>query len=141
MSDGSLGDFSPELSIAITAIRRGAEGLWESGERGDAAFYLVELVQGEGDAVVVVECRDERSAALAARVTAATLAVLGLAAPAGEGEGGLGDADGAGDARIEAFDEETAAILADNPTPEIAAPSGEWQTLGEEEEAGRDPER
>lgn len=115
MSDSAL----PRLSIAITPMHRTEDGTWESGAREDAAFYLVELVQGDGtDADILLECRSERSAALAARVAAATIALLGLA----------GDAE----AGIEAFDEETAAILEANPTPEIALPDGVWHVDGED---------
>ncbi|NKC31051.1 hypothetical protein [Falsiroseomonas selenitidurans] len=103
------------FTIAVTPMQRGADGIWESGARDGAAFFLVELVQGEGEgAEVVVECRDERTAALAARIVAASLAALGLAEA---GEGG---------ALVSAFDDETAAILQDNPTLEVEAPSGTW---------------
>jgi hypothetical protein len=120
MSDSSKG-----LSIAITPMHRSQEGIWESGSRQDPQFLLVELIRGEGDEIEpVVECRDERTAALAARVVAGTIAALGLAEAAAE-------------ARIDAFDEQTAAILAENPTPEIEAPAGEWTAAGDdEEEAG-----
>jgi hypothetical protein len=123
MSDSAI----PPITIAITPMHRTEEGIWESGARTGAAFFLVELVQGDGtDAEAVLECRDERSAAFAARVAAATAAVLGLAAAEGN-------------AGIEAFDEETAAILEANPTPEIALPAGEWRSAeGEEEEADED---
>ncbi|WP_137178475.1 hypothetical protein [Roseomonas sp. AR75] len=118
MSDSAL----PTIAIAITPMHRTEEGIWESGGRDGAAFYLVELVQGDGtDAEVLVECRDQRSAAFAARVAAATTTLLGLA--------GADAADG-----VEAFDEETAAILAANPTPEIALPAGEWRAEDEEED-------
>jgi hypothetical protein len=118
MSDTAI----PAISIAITPMHRTEEGIWESGARGGAAFYLVELVQNDGtDAEVVLECKDERSAALAARVAAATAAVLGLAS-----------SDSA--SGIEAFDDETAAILAANPTPEIALPAGEWRAADDAEE-------
>ncbi len=117
------------VSIAVTPMHRTEEGIWESGPRQGAQFFLVELVQAEGEeAEVVVECRDERSAALAARVVGATLAALGLAEPGEEGED-----------VVEAFDEETAAILADNPTPEVEAASGEWRSEDgddEDEEEG-----
>jgi hypothetical protein len=120
---------TPDVSICITPMHRTQEGIWESGAREGASFYLVELVQDEGEDVeVVMECRDERSAALAARASAATLAVLGL-----------GDAEG----DVAAFDEQTAAILSDNPTPEIAAASGAWQAESgeeEDEEAGPAPD-
>lgn len=121
MSDSSQG-----LSIAITPMHRSEEGIWESGSRQGAQFLLVEIIRGDGDAIEpVVECRDEHSAALAARVVAGTIAALGLAEAAEE-------------ARIDAFDEETAAILADNPTPEIEAPAGAWTTPeDDEDEAGR----
>ncbi len=119
MSDSA----NPNLSIAITPMRRTEEGLWESGPRGEANFLLVELVRGDGEDVeVVVECRDERTAALAARVAAGTLAALGLAGGPGE------------EARVDAFDEETAAILADNPTPEVEAAAGEWRDPEEDED-------
>ena len=117
-----MSDSSAAVSIAVTPMHRTQEGIWESGPREGAQFFLIEAVRGDGeDAEVVVECRDERSAALAARVAAATLAALGLA----------GSAEDAG---IEAFDSETAAILAANPTPEIEAPAGEWRQLEEDEE-------
>ena len=116
MSDSSS---PPGLSIAITPMHRTEDGLWESGSREGAQFLLVELVRGGGEDVeVVVECRDERTAALAARVAAGVLAALGLAGSEEEDE----DA-----ARLEAFDEETAAILAENPPPEIEAPAGAWR--------------
>jgi hypothetical protein len=118
MSDSAL----PTIAVAITPMHRSDDGIWESGGRDGAAFFLVELVQGDGtDAEVLVECRDERSAAFAARVVAATTTVLGLAGPDA--------ADG-----VEAFDDETAAILAANPTPEIALPAGEWRAEDEAEE-------
>ncbi|MBU8539315.1 hypothetical protein [Falsiroseomonas tokyonensis] len=111
------------LSVAVTPMRRTAEGMWESAERAGAHFFLVELVQDGGeDAEVVVECRDERTAALAARVVAATVAALGLAEPA------------EGSEVVAAFDDETAAILAENPTPEVEAPAGAWIEEEEEEE-------
>src|SRR3954470_19997102 len=91
MSDSSRG-----ASIAVTPMRRTDEGAWESGPREGAQLFLVEIVRGSGeDAEVVVECRDERAAALAARVAAATVAALGLASP-----------EDAGD--MEAFDDDTA---------------------------------
>jgi hypothetical protein len=130
MSDSAL----PAISIAITPMHRTEDGIWESGAREGAAFFLVELVQNDGtDAEVLVECRDERSAALAARVAAATTAVLGLA-------------DGDGPEAIAAFDAETAAILSENPTPEIALPAGEWRAEdeddeGDDESAGDPPPR
>ncbi|TCZ54983.1 hypothetical protein [Roseicella aquatilis] len=109
MSDSSKG-----LSIAITPMHRTEEGIWESGPRQDAQFLLVEIIRGEGDDIApVVECRDERTAAMAARVVAGTIAALGLVEVGAE-------------PRIDAFDEETAAILADHPSPEIEAPAGEW---------------
>lgn len=115
MSDSQSG-----LSLAITPMHRTEEGIWESGSRDGPQFLLVEIIRGEGDAIEpVVECRDERTAALAARVVAGTIAALGLAEAAEAG-------------RIEAFDEQTAAILADNPTPEVEAPAGEWTEAGEE---------
>ncbi|MGG5821510.1 hypothetical protein [Falsiroseomonas sp. HW251] len=117
MSDSAL----PRLSIAITPMHRNADGAFESGAREDAAFFLVELVQGDGaDAEILLECSNERAAALAARVAAATASALGLG---GEEEAG-----------IEAFDEDTAAILDSNPTPEIAMPNGVWSADGEEED-------
>ena len=119
MSDSA----SRPLSIAITPMHRTEEGLWESGPREEAQVFLVELVRGDGEDVeVVVECRDERTAALAARVTAGTLAALGLAEGVEQ------------EARVDAFDEETAAILADNPTPEVEVASGDWRDLEEDEE-------
>jgi hypothetical protein len=115
MSDSSTPQTTPQITIAITPMHRSAEGIFESGARDGAAFFLVELVQGDGtDAEVVVECRDEHSAALAARAAAATAAALGLTS-------------GEDSQAIEAFDDETAAILAANPTPEIAAPAGAWR--------------
>ena len=111
MSDSSS---PPGLSIAITPMHRTQEGIWESGSRDGPQFLLVELIRGQGDEIEpVVECRDERTAALAARVVAETIAALGLR-------------EAAADMRIDAFDEQTAAILTDNPTPEIEAPAGEW---------------
>ncbi|MBW8270497.1 hypothetical protein [Caldovatus aquaticus] len=111
---------SEGVSIAVTPMHRAEDGLWENGPREGARFFLVEFVHGNGaDAEVVVECRDERTAALAARVAAATVAALGLAAPADLLE-------------VEAFDDQTAEILADNPTPGIAAPSGEWRSREED---------
>ncbi|WP_270935914.1 hypothetical protein [Falsiroseomonas oryzae] len=122
MSDSAM----PAVTIAITPMHRSAEGIWESGARDDAAFFLVELVQGDGaDAEVVMECRDERSAALAARVAAATAAALGLAT-----------VEEAGD--IAVFDEETAAILAANPTPEVAMPAGQWRGPEDDEDGAED---
>ena len=119
MSDSSRG-----LSIAITPMHRSEEGIWESGSRQDPQFLLVEIIRGDGDEIEpVVECRDERTAALAARVVAGTIAALGLVEAVGE-------------PRIDAFDEETAAILADNPTPEIEAPAGEWTTQEDDGESG-----
>ncbi|HZF75934.1 MAG TPA: hypothetical protein VE033_08895 [Acetobacteraceae bacterium] len=113
-----MSDSNGGVSIAITPMHRTEQGIWESGPRKGAQFFLVELVQSEGEeAEVVVECRDERSAALAARVVGATLAALGLSEPSEEGED-----------VIEAFDEETATILADNETPEVEAASGEWRS-------------
>jgi hypothetical protein len=121
MSDNAA---SP-LTIAITPMHRTEEGIWESGARAGAAFFLVELVQGDGsESEAVLECRDERSAAFAARVAAATAAVLGLAP---------GDATG-----IEAFDDDTAAILDDNPTPEISLPAGEWRSADDDDEDEED---
>lgn len=116
MSDSAI----PAITIAITPMHRSEEGIFETGGRDGAAFFLVELVQGDGaEAEVVLEARDERSAALAARVAAATAAVLGLAS-------------GEDSQAIEAFDDETAAILAANPTPEVAMPAGAWTTQGDE---------
>ena len=116
MSDSS----SSGISIAITPMHRTAEGIWETGPREDAQFLLVELIRGDGaEAEVVVECQDEHTAALAARVAAATLGALGLTTPGGE--------EDEADSGIEAFDEDTAAILSENPTPEIVPPSGEWR--------------
>lgn len=109
------------LAIAITPMHRSAEGIWEGGARAGAGLFLIELVQGGGtDAEVVVECRDERSAALAARVVAATAAALGLA----------DEADG----DIPAYDDDTATILAEHETPEIAMPAGAWTDAEEDEE-------
>jgi|GEM_PF-2533463 len=109
------------LSIAITPMHRSEEGIWESGARAGAAFFLVELVQGEGtEAEVVLECKDERSAALAARVVAATAAALGLA--------------NEDDGDIPAFDDDTAAILSSHETPEIAMPAGAWGDADDEED-------
>jgi hypothetical protein len=125
-----MSDSNGNVSIAITPMHRTDQGIWESGPRKDAQFFLVELVQSEGEeAEVVVECRDERSAALAARVVGATLAALGLSEPSDEGED-----------VIEAFDEETAAILADNETPEVEAASGEWRSEEGEDEEDEDEE-
>lgn len=108
------------VSIAVTPMHRTEDGIWENGPREGARFFLVEFVQGDGeDAEVILECRDERTAALAARVASATVAALGLTA--------LGDSLDVG-----AFDDQTAEILADNPTPEIAAPSGEWRSREED---------
>ena len=118
MSDNGFED-DEAITIAVTPMHRMAEGVWESGPREGAQFFLVEAVRGDGeDAEVVVECRDARTAALAARVAAATVAALGL--------GDAGEAPG-----IQAFDAETAALLAENPTPEIEAPAGEWRDLEE----------
>jgi hypothetical protein len=61
-------------------------------------------------------------------VVASTIASLGL----------LETADGA---EIPAFDEQTAAILAENLTPEIEQPAGEWtDPEGDEEEEAEGPE-
>jgi hypothetical protein len=123
MSDNAA---SP-LSIAITPMHRSQEGIWESGARAGAAFFLVELVQGDGaDAEVVLECKDERSAALVARVVAATAAALGLA----------NEEDG----DIPAYDDDTAAILSAHETPEIAMPAGAWGDADEDEEDEEDEE-
>ncbi len=120
MSDSA----SRGITIAITPMHQTGEGQWETGPRQGARFLLVELIRDDGeDAEVVVECRDERTAAVAARVAAGTLAALGLVEEAEEPM-----------ARIDAFDEETAAILADHPTPEIEAPAGAWRA----EEEGDD---
>ena len=119
-------DSDDAVSIVITPMHRTEEGIWESGPREGANFFLVEAVRGEGeDAEVVVECRDERSAALAARVATATLAALGLAEPA--------------DSEAAAFDDDTAAILAAHPTPEIEAPAGEWQRLAGDDDDEDEP--
>ena len=123
MSDSKSAATKDEsISIAVTPMRRTADGIWETSERQGAQFFLVELVQDDGEeAEVVVECRDERTAALAARVVAASLAALGLAEAADDG------------AVVTAFDDDTAAILADNPTPEVAAPAGAWTEAPDEE--------
>jgi hypothetical protein len=127
MSDSSSP--GPGITIAITPMHKTEQGLWESGPRQGAQFLLVELVRADGeDAEVVVECRDERTAALAARVAAGTLAALGLAG------GGAEDDEDNGGGQIEAFDEDTAAILADNPTPEVEAPAGEWRASEDDED-------
>lgn len=123
MSDSAI----PQIAIAITPMHQGEEGIFENGAREGASFFLVELVQGDGaDAEVVLECKDERSAALAARVAAATAAALGL----GGGEEGDG---------IAAFDDDTAAILAAHPTPEIALPAGAWRAADEDDEDEEEP--
>jgi hypothetical protein len=123
MSDSS----NSSVSIAITPMHRADEGTWEAGPREDAQLLLVEFVQADGEnAEVIVECRDERTAALAARVAAATIAAVGLV--------GTEDAED-----VDLFDEETAAILADNPTPEIEAPSGVWAARDEDETDERSP--
>ena len=112
------------ISIAITPMHRNEEGSWDSGPREGAGFFLVELVEGEGeDAEVIVECRDERTAALAARVAAATLATLGLGS---QGEDGV--------EAVGAFDEDTAALLNANPTPEVEMPAGGWREEADEDE-------
>lgn len=119
-----MSESNQAVSIAVTPMHRTEEGIWESGPRNGAAFYLVELVQGDGeDAEVLVECRDEHTAALAARVAAATLGVLGFGAEPDSRD-------------IEAFDDETARILAENPTPEIEPPAGEWREEEDEETEG-----
>jgi hypothetical protein len=106
-------------------MHRSAEGIFEPGDRDGADFFLIELVQGDGaEAEVVVEARDERSAALAARVAAATAAALGLAT-------------GEDSQAIEAFDADTAAIIAANPTPEVAMPAGAWTARNETDEDTR----
>jgi hypothetical protein len=116
----------PRITIAITPMHQGAQGIFESGGRAGAAFFLVELVPANGiEAEVVLECRDERSAAFAARAVAATAAVLGLASAA---EGGA----------IEAFDDDTAAILAANPTPEISLPAGTWRSADDDQDDDSD---
>lgn len=123
MSEASDSAASP-VSIAVTPMHRNEEGSWESGPREGAQFFLVELVQDDGeDAEIVVECRDERAAALAARVAAATVAALGLATPGPEG----GEV-------VPAFDEETAAILNANPTPEVELPAGEWREEADDDD-------
>lgn len=105
-----MNDSGEPISITITPMRRLPDGVWEPGPRKTANFFMVEIVKGEGeDAEVVVECRDERTAALAARVAAATISALGLVEDVERPD-------------AEAFDDETAAILTDNPTPEVAAP-------------------
>ena len=125
MTDSSTGpQANPAISVAVTPMRRSEDGIWEAADREGAHFFLVELVQGGGeDTEVVVECSDARSAALAARVVAATVAALGLAE---QGEDGTS---------VHAFDDETAALLADHPTPEVEAPAGAWV---EEDEEGPD---
>ena len=129
---GAVTGLAPHISIAITPMRRTEQGVWESGPREGAQFYLLDLVYEDGeDLAVVIECRNERTAALAARVAAGTLAALGF----GQDSGGEAPAS-PGEVRIEAFDEETAAILADHPTPEVAAPIGEWRTDAEDEDEG-----
>lgn len=111
------------VSIAVTPMHRTEDGLWENGPREGARFYLVEVVHGDGeDAEVILECRDERTAALAARVASATVAALGLVT--------IGDS-----LDVEAFDDQTVDILADNPTPEVAPPSGEWRARDEDEDS------
>jgi hypothetical protein len=106
---------SESLSFKITPMHRDEEGIWSSGPRQGARFFMLEIVRGDGeDAEVVVECRDERSAALAARIACATIGALGLV-------------EGEQRAAVEPFDEETAEIVSANPTPEI-------------EEPGQDPE-
>jgi hypothetical protein len=132
MSDSSTNNSSastgaPGVSIAITPMHRADEGIWEAGGRDNAQLFLVELVQADGeDAEVIVECRDERVAALAARVASATIAAVGLV-----------DAEDGED--VDLFDDETAAILADNPTPEVEAPSGIWTGQDEDDEADERP--
>lgn len=118
MSDSAF----PPITIAITPMHRTEEGIFETGDRDGAAFFLIELVPGDGtEAEVVMEARDERSAALAARVAAATAAALGLAT-------------GEDSQAIAAFDEETAAILAANPTPEVGMPAGTWTSPDTDDE-------
>jgi hypothetical protein len=112
-----MSDSSGRISIAITPMHSREEGIWEAGPREGAQLFLVELVEGKGEgeeAAVVVECRDEPSAALAARVAAATVAALGLAEPEALRDDSL-------------FDGETARILRDNPSPGVEPPSGEWR--------------
>lgn len=135
MSDSSTGpQANPTLSVAITPMRRTAEGIWESAEREEAQFFLVELVQDGGeDAEVVVECQDARSAALAARVVAATVAALGLADTGTAEPGETGDDS----AIVSAFDDATAALLAEHPTPEIAVPTGAWIEEDDAETPGK----
>ncbi|MGG5811123.1 hypothetical protein [Falsiroseomonas sp. CW058] len=125
MSDSAA---SP-VSIAVTPMHRTEEGQWESGPREGANFFLVEVVQGDGeDAEIVVECRDERAAALSARVAAATVAALGMATPGPDGA-----------EVVPAFDEQTAAILAENPTPEVELAAGEWREEDEDEDEEDEP--
>jgi hypothetical protein len=116
------------ITIAITPMHRSEEGIFQTGAREGAAFFLIELVQGDGaEAEVVLEARDERSAALAARVAAATAAALGLAT-------------GEDSQMIEAFDDETAAILAAHPTPEVGMPAGAWTSPDADDEEEDDEE-
>ncbi|MBX6744555.1 MAG: hypothetical protein IRY87_21190 [Acetobacteraceae bacterium] len=106
---------SETLSFKITPMHRDEEGIWSSGPREGARFFMLEIVRGDGeDAEVVVECRDERSAALAARVLRATIGALGLV-------------EGEERPEVEPFDEETVAILEANPTPEIVDPGEETE--------------
>jgi len=101
---------SEALSFKITPMHRDEDGIWSSGPREGARFFMLEIVRGDGeDAEVVVECRDERAAALAARIACATIGALGLV-------------EGKERPEIVPFDEETAAILQENPTPEIEDP-------------------
>ncbi len=119
---------APQIRIVITPMRRTEEGVWEPGEREGAELFLLDLIhEAEEEVAVVMECRDERTAALAARVAAGTLAALGL------GQADPGGAAG-GEARGGIFDAATAAILADHATPEVAAPSGEWRMMAADEE-------
>jgi len=125
MSESSSGP-APGISIAITPMHRTEEGIWESGSRENPQFLLVELIRDGGEEIApVVECKDEATAAMAARVVAGTLAALGLAEAAEE-------------PRIDAFDEQTMAILAENPSPLVAAPAGAWTTEDDEDAAPRD---
>lgn len=115
---------SETLSFKITPMHRDEEGIWSSGPREGARFFMLEVVRGDGeDAEVVVECRDERSAALAARVLCATIGALGLV-------------EGEERPEVEPFDEESAEIVDANPTPEIEDPGED----PEEEEAGEPEE-
>ena len=106
---------SEPLSFTITPMHRDPDGVWASGPREGAEFFMLEIVQGDGeDAEVVVECRDERTAALAARIVRATIGALGLV-------------EGEERPATEPFDDETAAIIEQNPTPEIEDPGHDWE--------------